>query len=77
MAEVRFRLEKERDFRASMYKKYRRGANVADGTDTALSVTSVGLAASGFGLLSTIIAGACRYWPLSRGDSVWGPGNMI
>ena len=43
MAEVRFRLEKERDFRASMYKKYRRGANVVDGIDTALSVTSVGL----------------------------------
>ena len=54
--EVRFRLEKERDFRASMYKKYRRGANVSDGIDTALSVTSVGLAASGVGLLSTIFA---------------------
>ena len=39
-----------------MYKKYRRGANVADGIDTALSVTSVGLAASGVGVLSTIIA---------------------
>ena len=39
-----------------MYRKYRRGANVADGIDTALSVTSVGLAASGVGLLSTIIA---------------------
>ena len=56
VAEVRFRLEKERDFRASMYKKYRRGANVVDGIDTALSVTSVGLAASGVVLLSTIIA---------------------
>ena len=55
VAEVRFRLEKERDFRASMYKKYRRGAYVADGIDTALSVTSVSLAASGVGLLSTII----------------------
>ena len=55
MAEVRFRLEKERDFRALMYKKYRRGANVVDGIDTALSVTSVGLAVSGVGLLSTII----------------------
>ena len=42
--------------RSSMYKKYRRGANVADGVDTALLVTSVGLAASGVGLLSTIIA---------------------
>ena len=56
VAEVRFNLEKERDFRASMYKKYRRGANVVDGIDTALSVTSVALAASGVGLLSTIIA---------------------
>ena len=56
VAEMRFRLEKERDFRALMYKKYRRGANVVDGIDTALSVTSVGLAASGVGLLSTIIA---------------------
>ena len=55
VAEVRFRLEQERDFRASMYKKYRRGTSVADGIDTALSVTSVGLAASGVGLLSTII----------------------
>ena len=56
VAEVRFCLEKERDFRASMYKRYRREANVVDGIDTALSVTSVGLAASGVGLLSTIIA---------------------
>ena len=56
MAEVRFRLEKERDFRASMYKKYRHGANVVDGIDTALLVTSVVLAASGVVLLSTIIA---------------------
>ena len=56
VAEMRFRLEIERDFRSSMYKKYRRGANVADGIDTALSVTSVGLAASAIGLLSTIIA---------------------
>ena len=37
-----------------MYKKDRRGANV-DGIDTALSMTSVDLAASGVGLLSTII----------------------
>ena len=55
IAEVKFRLEKERDFRASMYKKYRRGFNIVDGLDTALSTASVGLAASGIGLLSTII----------------------
>ena len=56
VAEVRSRLEKERDFRASLYKKYRRGANVADGLDTALTAASVGLTASGIGLMSTIIA---------------------
>ena len=71
VAEVRFRLEKERDFRASMYKKCRRGANVADGIDTALSVTSVGLAASGVGLLSTIIA-APVVIGLQAGAIVWG-----
>ena len=56
VAEVRSRLEKEQDFRASLYKKYRRGANVVDGLDTALSVASAGLAASGVGVLTTIIA---------------------
>ena len=39
-----------------MYKKYRRRFNIVDGLDTALSTASVGLAASGIGLLSTIIA---------------------
>ena len=57
IAEVRSRLEKERDFRASLYKKYRRGVNLVDGLDTALSVAIAGLAASsGVGLLTTIIA---------------------
>ena len=56
VAEVRSRLEKERDFRASLYIKYRRGVNVEDGLDTALSVASAGLAASGVGVLTTIIA---------------------
>ena len=56
VAEVRSRLEKERDFRASLYKKYRRGANVVDGLDTGLSVASAAMAATGVGLLTTIIA---------------------
>lgn len=56
IAEVKFRLEKERDFRASLHKKYKRGINVVDGLGTALSMASVGLTASGIGLLSTIIA---------------------
>ena len=56
VAEVRFRLEIERDLRASLYKNNRRRANFVDGLDTALSVTSVGLATTGVGLLSTIIS---------------------
>ena len=56
IAEVKFRLEKERNFRASLYKKYKRGVNIVDGIDIALATTSVGLAASGIGLMSTIIA---------------------
>ena len=40
-----------------MYKKYRRGFNIVNGLDTAaLSTASVGMVASGIGLLSTIIA---------------------
>ena len=56
LAEVRARLEKERDFRASLYKKYRRGANVVDGIDTGFSVAGAAMAATGVGLLTTIIA---------------------
>ena len=61
VVEVRSRLEKERDFRASLYKKYRRGvgggrANVVDGLDTGLSVAGAAMAATGVGLLTTIIA---------------------
>ena len=56
IAEVKFRLEKDRNFSASLYKKYKRGFNIVDGIDTALALYSVGLAASGIGLLSTIIA---------------------
>ena len=47
---------KRTGFQSLDVKKYQRGANIADGIDTALSATSVGLAVSGSGLLSTIIA---------------------
>ena len=87
VAEVRFRLENEKDFRASLYKKYRRGANFVDGFDTALSVTSAGLAASGVGRLATIMAAPVALG-LQAGAIVCGllgaggkfkqrPGNMI
>ena len=74
VAEVRFRLEKEWDFRASMYKRYRRGANVADGIDTALSVTSVSLAVSGVGLLVTIIAAPVAIGLQAGAIVCWLPG---
>ena len=76
LAEVRARQEKERDFRASLYKKYRRGANVIDGLDTVLSVAGAARAATGVGLLTTIIAtpvaiglqaGAIASWLLGAG----------
>ena len=56
LPEVRARLEMERDFRASLYKKYRRGANVVDGLDTRLSVAGAVMAATGVGLLTMLIA---------------------
>ena len=56
IAEVKFRLEKERNLRASLYTKYKRRVNIIDGIDTAAATASVGFAASGIGLLSTIIA---------------------
>ena len=56
IAEVKFHLEKERKFRASLYKKYKHGVNIVDRIVTALAPTGVGLAASGIGLLSIIIA---------------------
>lgn len=56
IAELRFQLEKERDFRARLHKKYRRAVNIVDGIDTTLSLVGVGMSATGIGLLSTIIA---------------------
>lgn len=56
IAELKFHLEKERGFSASVSKKYRRGDYILDGLETALSAASVDLAASGIGFLSTIIA---------------------
>ena len=55
VAEVRSCLEKEQDFRASLYKKIPAGGSMSSMEDTTLSVASLGLAASVIGLLSTII----------------------
>jgi hypothetical protein len=56
ICEVKDRLEVERAKRAGLYKKYRRGVNVCEGIDTALLAASLGLGASGVGLLATVIA---------------------
>ena len=56
VAEVRTHLEKQRDFRAALYKKYRRGANVVDGLDTGLSIAGAAMTVTGIGLLTMIIA---------------------
>ena len=49
-------LECERDARCALYKKYKRGCNMVDGIDTAMACASLGLGASGIGLLTTVIA---------------------
>lgn len=49
-------LEKEKDRRAQLYKKYRCGVNALDGVDTALLTAGMGMGIGGVGLLSTIIA---------------------
>ena len=56
ITELQRQLEKERDTRACLHKKYKRGVNVLDGIDMALATASMGLGVSGAGLLSTIVA---------------------
>ena len=50
------RLEEEREKRAVLYKKYRRGVNALDGVDTALLTAGMGMGIGEVGLLSTIVA---------------------
>jgi len=56
ISQLKKRLEDEKDKRAELYKKYRRGVNVLDGVDTALLTVGMGMGVGGVGLLSTIIA---------------------
>ncbi len=56
ISSLKRRLEEERDLRAQLYKKYRRGVNALDGVDATLLAVSLGLGIGGVGLLSTIIA---------------------
>ena len=56
VSQLKKRLEDEKDKRAELYKKYRRGVNALDGVDTALLTVGMGMGVGGVGLLSTIIA---------------------
>ena len=56
ISDIKHQLEKERNIRFGLYKKYHRAINVIDGFDTALVTISMGLGAAGVGLLSTIVA---------------------
>ncbi|KAI0231109.1 hypothetical protein LSAT2_018536, partial [Lamellibrachia satsuma] len=49
-------LEQEREFRASLYKKYRGTINIVDGAHNTLALACLGLGASGVGLLTTVVA---------------------
>lgn len=56
ISEIQKHLERKRDQRSTLYKKYRRGVNAVDGVDTTLMAVSLGMGAAGVGLLTTIIA---------------------
>ena len=47
---------KDRDSRRSMYKKYRKAANVVDNIDNGLISVSILMGIGGVGILSTIVA---------------------
>ena len=56
ISQLKKRLEDEKDKRAELYKKYRRGVNAIEGVDTALLTVGMGMGVGGVGLLSTVIA---------------------
>ena len=56
IARVKKNLTLERDQRALLFKKYKRGVSAMDGTNTALIAASTGMGISGAAILSTIVA---------------------
>jgi hypothetical protein len=56
ISELQRQLEGERDARAALYKKYRRGVNAADGLDATLATVSLATGAGGIALLTTVVA---------------------
>lgn len=55
ISELEQRLTKEKDDRKSLYKKYKRAINVADGFDVTFKFIGISLGAAGIGLLTTIV----------------------
>lgn len=56
IVELQQQLEVEKETRMSLRKKYQRVINTVDWIDAALATASMGMGASGVGLLSTIVA---------------------
>ena len=55
ISEVQKDIEKEIEYRTTLYKKYRRGINVVDAADAGLLTVSLGLGATGMTMLAGII----------------------
>ena len=49
------KLEQERDFRKTLYKKYHRGVNIVEGINSFCIVATIGTGAAGIGALTTVI----------------------
>src|ERR1043165_934524 len=56
ITEIQNELERERVKRAALSMKYNRGVKIINGIDIVLGVATMGLAISGIGVLSTVVA---------------------
>ena len=56
IGEVQKELDREREKRANLSKKYNRSVKIINGVDNVLIVSTMGLGVAGIGVLSTIIA---------------------
>src|ERR1043165_6576329 len=56
ITEIQTQLEREREKRSALSIKYNRSVKIINGIDVVLGVTTMGLAISGIGVLSTVVA---------------------
>ena len=56
ITEIQTEFERERDTRATLSTKYNRSVKIISGVDDVLGVATMGLAISGIGVLSTVVA---------------------